>query len=113
MMKRTVREEDSDDIGSEDNSVSMEGGSDGASSEEDDIELLPLQLLMYGDQLTLELDKNCITEYGYANDIDVNVISRQLLKINQLYNKSYDLFLDLNADLKLLLEKSRSRDKVP
>jgi hypothetical protein len=69
--------------------------------------------LLYGEQLTLELDQNCITEYGYANDIDVNMIGGQLLKINQLYSKSYDLFLDLNPDLKLLLEKSRSREKVP
>ena len=112
-MKRPVREGDIDDVDSEDNSVSMEAGSDLASSEEDDIELLPLQLLLYGEQLTLELDQNCITEYGYANDIDVNMIGGQLLKINQLYSKSYDLFLDLNPDLKLLLEKSRSREKVP
>jgi len=86
-------------------------GCDDASSEDDDIEYLPMQLLMYGESLTIELDKNCVTDYGYANDVDVNEINGQLIKINQLYSKSYDLLLELNADLKLLLEKCRSRDK--
>ncbi len=114
---RVARESDTPSGNDEMDGVNSEDGSDAAEdsddalSEDDDIEFLPMQLLMYGENLTAELDQNCVTEYGYANDVDVTEINEQLLKIDQLYKKSYDLFLELNVDLKLLLDKSLGRDK--
>lgn len=115
--KDGVNSEDDSDAAGDSDGVKSEDGSDAAadsdlaSSEDDDVELLPMQLFMYGENLSAELDQNCVTEYGYANDVDVTEINEQLLKIDQLYKKSYDLFLELNVDLKLLLDKSLSRDK--